>query len=108
MNTIAPPEGETQPNSLGEQQTWSIELNDTPDAIVRVLGVLRHRQCSPLSIDYVRTARCAPGHLVVSVCCVGGRPHRVNAWLCALVDVRSVHRVYDPAPSEPSSDDRPT
>jgi acetolactate synthase regulatory subunit len=62
---------------------------DAPDALPRVLTLLRRRGCDLLSVDYARADRHRPGHLHLVVE-ARGRPHRLHAWLLQLVDVLEV------------------
>jgi acetolactate synthase regulatory subunit len=68
----------------------SLELDGSPDAIVRVLMVLRRRQCRVLSVEYVASDRHYRGRLEIGVAAPASHAHCVEGWLGQLVDVRSV------------------
>jgi acetolactate synthase regulatory subunit len=68
----------------------SLELDGSPDAIVRVLMVLRRRQCRVLSVEYVASDRHYHGRLEIGVAAPASHAHCVEGWLGQLVDVRSV------------------
>ncbi len=68
----------------------SLELNESADAIVRVLMVLRRRQCRVLSVEFVAGDRHYHGRLEIGVAAPASHAHCVEDWLGQLVDVRSV------------------
>jgi acetolactate synthase regulatory subunit len=68
----------------------SLELDGSPDAIVRVLMVLRRRQCRVLSVEYVASDRHYHGRLEIGVAAPASHAHCLEDWLGQLVDVRSV------------------
>jgi acetolactate synthase regulatory subunit len=68
----------------------SLELNESADAIVRVLMVLRRRQCRVLSVEFVAGDRHYHGRLEIGVAAPASHAHCVEGWLGQLVDVRSV------------------
>ena len=68
---------------------FSLRTTDAPDALPRVLTLLRRRGCDLVRVDYTRADRHHPGHLQIVVE-ARGRPHRLQAWLLALVDVLEV------------------
>ena len=68
----------------------SLELDGSPDAIVRVLMVLRRRQCRVLSVEYVASDRHLPGPSGDRRGGPASHAHCVEGWLGQLVDVRSV------------------
>src|SRR5689334_22741733 len=69
-------------------RAWRIQLSDEPDALMRVLTMLRQRQCRVLSVQYEASDRHRPGtFLRVLVRPAGGRPDSLERWLRRLVDV---------------------
>jgi acetolactate synthase regulatory subunit len=68
---------------------FTLRTTDTPDALTRVLTLLRRRGCDIVRVDYTRADRHRPGrlHVVVEA---RGRPHRLRAWLLQMVDVLEV------------------
>ena len=67
-----------------------MQLSDEPDALMRVLSLLRRRQCRILNVDYEACDRDRPTGLRVLVRLSGGRPDALEAWLDGLVDVIEV------------------
>ena len=68
---------------------FRLRTTNAPDALTRVLTLLRRRGCDLVSVDYTRADRHRPGHLHVVVE-ARGRPHRLHAWLLQMVDVLEV------------------
>ena len=68
---------------------FRLRTTEAPDALPRVLTLLRRRGCDLVRVDYTRADRHRPGHLQIMVE-ARGRPHRLQAWLLALVDVLDV------------------
>jgi acetolactate synthase regulatory subunit len=68
---------------------FRLRTTDTPDALPRVLSLLRRRGCNLVRVDYTRSDRHRPGRLQIVVE-ARGRPHRLQAWLLELVDVLEV------------------
>jgi acetolactate synthase regulatory subunit len=68
----------------------SLELNESADAIVRVLMVLRRRQCRVLTVEFVAGDRHYHGRLEIGVAAPASHAHCLEDWLGQLVDVRSV------------------
>ena len=68
---------------------FKLRTTDAPDALPRVLTLLRRRGCDVVRVDYTRADRHRPGHLHVVVE-ARGRPHRLQAWLLQMVDVLEV------------------
>lgn len=68
----------------------SLELGGAPDAIVRVLMVLRRRRCRVTSVEFVAGDRHYAGRLEIGVAAPAAHAHCVESWLEQLVDVRSV------------------
>jgi len=63
-----------------------------PDAMVRVLGVLRRRGCEIAAVDYRRADRHAPARFEVAFDAPARTGRRVEEWLANLVDVLEVRR----------------
>jgi acetolactate synthase regulatory subunit len=72
------------------RRVLAVELCDMPDALPRVLTVLRRRQCRVMSLEYSARDRDHGGRLVVGVAAPSSHAHCLEAWLENLVDVRSV------------------
>jgi acetolactate synthase regulatory subunit len=68
----------------------SVDTTNDPDALVRVLMLLRRRGCAVLSVDYASPDRHRPGRLELALHTSPRTGHRVVAWLEQLVDVESV------------------
>lgn len=68
----------------------SLELNGSPDAVIRVLVVLRRRQCRVTSVEFAAGDRHYSGRLEIGVSAPASHAHCVESWLDQLVDVRSV------------------
>jgi acetolactate synthase regulatory subunit len=68
---------------------FTVRTTDRPDALPRVIMLLRRRGCDLLRVDYTRAGSHRPGHLQIVVA-ARGRPHRLQAWLLELVDVLAV------------------
>jgi acetolactate synthase regulatory subunit len=68
----------------------SLELNGSPDAVIRVLMVLRRRQCHVTSMEFAAGDRHYAGRLEIGVRAPASHAHCVESWLAQLVDVRSV------------------
>ena len=68
---------------------FRLRTTEAPDALPRVLTLLRRRGCDLIRVDYARADRHRPGRLQIVVE-ARGRPHRLHAWLLELVDVLEV------------------
>ncbi len=75
---------------MNTSKRLSVELNGSPDAIVRVLIVLRRRRCRVTSVEFVAGDRHYEGRLEIGVAAPASHAHCVEDWLGQLVDVRSV------------------
>lgn len=74
-------------------RAWRLRLSDEPDAVVRVLTVLRRRRCRIQRIDYDAGDRHRPATwLRIAAVPNGGRPDAMDAWLDGLPDVLEVAR----------------
>ena len=67
-----------------------LQLGETQDALLRVLGLLQRRRCRVVQVDYVARDRHYPGRLVLCVEAPPGRAGCVERWLANLVDVVEV------------------
>lgn len=68
----------------------SVLTTEAPDALVRVLCLLRRRGCTIVSVDFVRADRHRPGRLEIAVRTDSRVSHRLREWLLGLVDVLAV------------------
>ena len=68
----------------------AVEMRAGPDALMRVLTVLRRRRCVVTSLDFAAPDRHYGGRLVVGVIPPSDGRHRVESWLENLVEVGSV------------------
>jgi acetolactate synthase regulatory subunit len=68
---------------------FTLRTTDAPDALTRVLTLLRRRGCDIVRVDFARADRHRPGHLQIVVE-ARGRPHCLRAWLLQMVDVLDV------------------
>jgi acetolactate synthase regulatory subunit len=69
---------------------FSLLTTEAPDALVRVLCLLRRRGCTVVSVDLLRGDRHRPGRLAIAVRTDSRAAHRLRAWLLQLVDVLAV------------------
>jgi acetolactate synthase regulatory subunit len=72
-------------------QILTLDVDDGPDVLVRVLTMLRRRRCEITFVEYIARDRHHPGRLVVGVAPPPAHAHCVEAWLGNLVDVVAVH-----------------
>jgi acetolactate synthase regulatory subunit len=66
---------------------FRVVTTDEPDALMRVLVLLRRRGCTVVGLDYARADRHRHGRLEVVVHTDSRAAHRLRAWLLQLVDV---------------------
>ena len=71
-------------------QLLTVDLADRPDALTRVLTVLRRRRCQVTSVEFVAPDRHYTGRLIVGIVAPPAHAHCVPAWLENLVEVRAV------------------
>ena len=69
------------------QRSLELHLDESQDALVRVLGLLQRRRCRVVQVDFVARDRHYPGRLVIAVEPPPGRADCVERWLANLVDV---------------------
>ena len=86
---LAPPA--TRP--CAATQRLAVRVEDVPNAVVRVLGILQRRQCRVTSVDFAEADHHRPGRLVVGVVAPPAHAHCVAAWVANLVDVLEVERL---------------
>ena len=77
----------------GVQRTLELQVGESPDVLVRVLGLLQRRRCRVLQVDFVARDRHYPGRLLICLATPPGRAHCVERWLANLVDVLAVESV---------------
>ena len=68
----------------------SLELSGSPDAVIRVLVVLRRRRRRVTKVEFVAGDRHYGGRLEIAVAAPATHAHCLERWLGQLVDVRSV------------------
>jgi acetolactate synthase regulatory subunit len=87
-SVLTPPRVDVPPPAV--RRAVALEVRDTPDVLVRVLCVLRRRNCVIAGVDFRAADQHRPGRLTV----VYEPPPRcrdaVTAWLANLVDVIAV------------------
>jgi acetolactate synthase regulatory subunit len=71
-------------------QLLTVELANRPEALPRVLTVLRRRRCRVTSVEFVAPDRHYAGRLIVGIVAPRAHAHCVPAWLENLVEVRAV------------------
>jgi len=76
--------------TLARRRTAVLHVQDTPDALVRVLTTLRRRNCTIIGVDYRAADRHRPGHLTVDYAPPPRCEETVQRWLANLVDVIAV------------------
>ena len=67
-----------------------LQLAETQDSLLRVLGLLQRRRCRVVQVDFVARDRHYPGRFVLCVETPPGRGDCVERWLANLVDVVDV------------------
>lgn len=80
-----------------------LQLGETQEALVRILGLLQRRRCRVVQVDFVARDRHYPGRLVICVEPPPGRADCVERWLANLVDVLAVN---DAGSGRPRADSR--
>jgi acetolactate synthase regulatory subunit len=70
-----------------------LQLAESQDALLRVLGLLQRRRCRVVQVDFVARDRHYPGRFVLCVETPAGRGDCVERWLTNLVDVVAVESV---------------
>jgi acetolactate synthase regulatory subunit len=91
MTTMSAPTAPAPTGTTGRDRTLDVRLEgDDPNALLRVLGVLRRRGCLITHVDYRAADRHGPGWLTIGVEPPRGRGHSLEAWVGNLVDVAAV------------------
>ena len=83
----APPRS---PTYGGAVRRFRLLTTEAPDALVRVLCLVRRRGCTVVSVDFLASDRHRPGRLDIAVRTDTRVAHRLGAWLLQLVDVLGV------------------
>jgi acetolactate synthase regulatory subunit len=78
----------------GVREALTIDVGDSPDALMRVLMVLRRRRCRVTSLEFVAADRHYPGRLFVRIVAPPASVHCVPSWLTGLVDVTAVEATF--------------
>ena len=71
----------------------ALDVGTAPDVLVRVLALLRRRQCRVIAVQFHEADRHGPGRFELTVVAPLRTVNRVEAWLGGLVDV---YAVFDP------------
>lgn len=69
---------------------FSLLTTEAPDALVRVLCLLRRRGCIVVSVSFLRGDRHRPTRLDIAIRTDSRVAHRLRPWLLQLVDVLAV------------------
>jgi acetolactate synthase regulatory subunit len=69
---------------------FALDVGDAPDVLVRVLGLLRRRQCRVVAVHFHQADRHGPGRFELTLLAPPRTAERVDAWLASLVDVHAV------------------
>ena len=72
------------------RRRFALDVGAAPDVLVRVLGLLRRRQCRVVAVDFHEADRHGPGRFELTVLAPPRTAERVEAWLVSLVDVHAV------------------
>jgi acetolactate synthase regulatory subunit len=95
--TVPAPGGWAAPVAPAAVHRLSVEVDDHPAVLLRVLTVVRRRGYEALAVDYRRGDRHRPARLELQV--AGARPERLCSHLGQLLEVRNVET---DAPRQPS------
>ena len=68
----------------------ALDVGEAPDGLMRVLTLLRRRQCRIVAVAFQHADRHGPGRLDLTVLAPRRTAHRLEAWLLGLVEVRAV------------------
>ena len=74
----------------GVRRRITLDVGEGPDVLVRVLSLLRRRQCRILAVDFQETDRHGPGRFELTILAPRRSAHRLDAWLMGLVDVHAI------------------
>ena len=72
------------------RRRFALDVGAGPDVLVRVLGLLRRRQCHVVAVDFQEADRHRPGRFELTVLAPLRTADRVEVWLANLVDVNAV------------------
>jgi acetolactate synthase regulatory subunit len=75
------------------RRRFALEVGTAPNVLVRVLALLRRRQCRVVAVQFHEADRHGPGRFELTVLAPPRAVDRVEAWLGGLVDV---YAVFDP------------
>jgi hypothetical protein len=90
-STMTHPPGARGPSAVARERTFDVELvGNDPAALVRILTILRRRQCTITRVDFRVPDLHAPGWLTIGLEVPPTHGHAVEAWMANLVDVASV------------------
>jgi acetolactate synthase regulatory subunit len=67
-----------------------LDVGRAPDVLVRVLTVLRRRQCRIVAVEFRESDHHGPGRFDVTIVAPARTADRVAEWLLGLVDVYEV------------------
>jgi acetolactate synthase regulatory subunit len=76
--------------SAGIDYLLDVRVRDSPDAIVRVLAMLRRRRCEITAVDFVAGDRHRPGWFRIGVLAPPATANSLPHWIANLVDVLEV------------------
>jgi acetolactate synthase regulatory subunit len=68
----------------------ALDVGTARDVLVRVLALLRRRQCRIVAVHFQEADRHRPGRFELTILAPRRTVDRVDAWLAGLVDVYSV------------------
>jgi acetolactate synthase regulatory subunit len=78
----------------GARRSYALELEDSPDALERVLAHLRRRRCRVTDVAFAAPyADGAPATAVVGTEMPREDAHRVESWLAEIVCVHAVEAI---------------
>jgi acetolactate synthase regulatory subunit len=72
------------------RRRFALDVGTAPDVLVRVLALLRRRQCRVVAVHFHEADRHGPGRFELTVLAPPRTADRVDAWLSGLVDVYAV------------------
>jgi prephenate dehydratase len=84
---------ETAARSVGVRSLLALEMDESPDGVVRVLTLLRRRRCRITSIEFRDVDRHFRGLFVIGIEAPAAHAHCVRAWLENLVEVLAVESI---------------
>jgi hypothetical protein len=79
--------------SVGVRSLLALEMDESPDGVVRVLALLRRRRCRITSIEFRGVDRHYRGLFVIGIEAPTAHAHCVPAWLENLVEVLAVKSI---------------